>query len=100
MSTKTRDSPEKASPRGRYFVRTWICGVLPGRLTTLVPKGRQDCGAHEFYNHDDAIDLCYHCVGGERPHALAPLGREAQTMLERSARVGSAAAGRILADRR
>lgn len=99
MNATTRRSPGETS-RGRYRVRTWIRGVLPWRLPTLMPKGRHDCGAHEFYNHDDKIDLCYHCVVGERPHVAAPLGPEAQTMLERSATVGSAAAGRILADRR
>jgi len=38
----------------------------PGFMTGLFPKGRHDCGAHEWYNHDDVVDRCYHCLEGVR----------------------------------
>ncbi|GAA4986854.1 hypothetical protein [Kitasatospora paranensis] len=33
----------------------------------ILGKGTQDCGAHEWYNHDDRVARCYHCETGERP---------------------------------
>jgi hypothetical protein len=30
-------------------------------LARLVPKGRRDCGAHEWYRADEATWRCYHC---------------------------------------
>ena len=52
--------------RPRYRWRTWLRPHLPYALLWLAPQGRQDCGAHEPYNHDDAVDRCYHCEPGER----------------------------------
>ncbi len=52
---------------GRYRVRTWVRGNLPYALTALAPKGKQDCGNHQWYREDAATALCYHCEVGERP---------------------------------
>ncbi len=30
------------------------------------PKGRGDCGNHEWYKSTDAEDHCYHCAAGFR----------------------------------
>jgi hypothetical protein len=51
---------------GRYRWRTWLRPHLPYALLWLAPKGRKDCGDHEFYNADDVRDECYHCRAGER----------------------------------
>jgi hypothetical protein len=37
-------------------------------LARYVQKGRDDCGNHEWYNADHAVEHCYHCRG-ERPRA-------------------------------
>ncbi len=73
--------------------------MLPGPLSRLVPKGATDCGAHEFYNHDDVTDRCYHCSVGERVHEPTPLTPAAREMLKRADAAGSSAARRTLADR-
>src|SRR6266576_2873152 len=59
--------PGPARPsRGKYRVRTWLRGNLPEALSRFFPKGESDCGNHEWYNHDNLTDHCYHCtVGGE-----------------------------------
>ena len=31
-------------------------------------RSHKDCGAHEWFNHDDVEDHCYHCYAGRRPH--------------------------------
>lgn len=51
--------------RGRYRIRTWLRGRLPGPLAGLFPKGRGDCGGHEWYRADDSTWRCYHCEVGE-----------------------------------
>lgn len=55
--------------RGRYRWRTAIRKRLPWVLIDLgvASKGRRDCGAHEFYNHDRQTERCYHCEVGDRP---------------------------------
>lgn len=98
MATTTRRS-QTGRARGRFRTRTWLRGVLPGRLNWLVPKGATDCGAHEFYNHDDVTDRCYHCRVGERVHEATRLTASAREMLECAEAAGSAAAGRTLAER-
>ncbi len=49
---------------GRYRLRTWLRGRLPAALARLVPKGRRDCGAHEWYRADEETWRCYHCEPG------------------------------------
>jgi len=49
---------------GRYRLRTWLRGRLPVALARLVPKGRRDCGAHEWYRADNETWRCYHCQAG------------------------------------
>jgi hypothetical protein len=54
----------------RYRWRTALRSKLPWILVNrgVAAKGRKDCGEHEWYNHDDAEDHCYHCtVGVRRP---------------------------------
>ncbi len=46
---------------GRYRLRTWLRGRLPRSLAGLAPKGRRDCGAHEWYRADEQTWRCYHC---------------------------------------
>ena len=43
-------------------------GRLPWWLIDLgvARKGRRDCGDHEFYNGDGAVERCYHCDDGQR----------------------------------
>jgi hypothetical protein len=50
--------------RGRYRIRTWLRGRLPGPVTWLAPKGRGDCGHHEWYCSDERTWRCYHCEAG------------------------------------
>lgn len=49
------------SMTGRYRLRTWVRGRLPGVLVGVVPKGRHDCGAHQWYRADAGTWRCYHC---------------------------------------
>ncbi|HEX3392246.1 MAG TPA: hypothetical protein VHS55_06760 [Solirubrobacteraceae bacterium] len=46
---------------GRYRARAWLRRGLPGALASLVPKGRRDCGAHEWYRADEYTWRCYYC---------------------------------------
>lgn len=46
----------------RYRWRTRLRRMVPGPIAVLVPKGRRDCGHHDWYNQDDRVDRCYHCV--------------------------------------
>lgn len=50
--------------RGRYRLRTWLRGSLPAASESLLPKGRHDCGAHEWYRADEHTWRCYHCEPG------------------------------------
>ena len=49
------------SMHSRYRLRTWLRARLPAGLAILAPKGRHDCGAHEWYRADQTTWLCYHC---------------------------------------
>jgi len=54
----------------KYRMRTRLRTTLPFALIGLVPKGKKDCGAHEYYKSAEGLYLCYHCtvgVGHERP---------------------------------
>lgn len=61
-------SDEGASIRsmsnGRYRLRSWLRERSPGALARLLPKGRRDCGAHEWYRADERTWRCYHCAPG------------------------------------
>lgn len=62
--------------RARYRFRTWLRGSLPDALARLVPKGRHDCGAHEWYRADRDVWRCYHCEPGIA--RVSPWTREEQ----------------------
>lgn len=49
---------------GKYRIRTWLRGRLPGPLLWLAPKGNDDCGYHEWYRSEEAVWRCYHCEAG------------------------------------
>lgn len=61
---------------GGYRLRTWLRGRLPVALARLVPKGRRDCGAHEWYRANEGTWRCYHCEPGIS--AVSPWTREEQ----------------------
>ena len=46
----------------KYRWRTRLRVILPFWCMALVPKGRQDCGAHEWYRSDETRYRCYHCT--------------------------------------
>lgn len=52
-------------PMGKYRTRTWLRMHLPGVLSDLFPKGRSNCGDHEWYRVDEGTWRCAHCVVGE-----------------------------------
>jgi len=86
---------------GRYRIRTWLRGLAPRPVAAMIPKGRHDCGRHEWYRASEITDRCYHCVVGEREHVPMPLviGSPEWRMLSDSIERGSAEAARILASR-
>ncbi|GAA1791701.1 hypothetical protein GCM10009682_12090 [Luedemannella flava] len=43
-----------------------VCPASAACLT-VADKGKADCGDHEWYNHDDVVEHCYHCAVGSRP---------------------------------
>ena len=58
------------SDRGRYRWRTSLRRRLPRFLVYLgiAGKGTADCGDHDWYNVDNIVEHCYHCVIGRRPY--------------------------------
>jgi len=59
---------------GKYRARTRLRGALPGRLSDLFPKGKGDCGRHEWYRSDGSTWCCYHCeVGVSKCSPWGPL---------------------------
>jgi hypothetical protein len=50
----------------RYRWRTRLRTHLPFALLNLAPKGKKDCGAHEWYRSEEDLHLCYHCTAGHR----------------------------------
>lgn len=79
----------------RYRLRTWLRGKAPAPLIDLFRKGRKDCGHHEWYRATDALDRCYHCDVGERPHQaiVSPVDYDLREAADR----GSVAAAGALA---
>jgi len=82
----TSDAAYNDAMTGKYRIRTFLRGNLPGQLSDLFPKGRRDCGAHEWYRSSDALDRCYHCTVGERRHleALGPFDTAADVVVAAS----------------
>lgn len=60
---KDRDS---SSATGRYRWRTALRTRLPRWAVGLAPKGRKDCGDHDWYRSDPDTWRCYHCRAGVR----------------------------------
>lgn len=54
--------------RPRYRWRTRLRRHTPWVLLrlNLFAKGKQDCGAHEWYRADESLWHCYHCEVGAR----------------------------------
>jgi hypothetical protein len=63
-------------PRGRYRWRTELRKRLPYRppIYQLVPKGKRDCGDHEWYLEEDGVWRCYHCRVGRHIGSRHPEG--------------------------
>ncbi|GAA0655448.1 hypothetical protein GCM10010193_02280 [Kitasatospora atroaurantiaca] len=51
----------------KYRLRTRLRVLLPSWLGRAFPKGKGDCGAHEWYRYDESSYRCYHCAVGVRP---------------------------------
>jgi len=51
---------------GKYRWRTVLRTHLPGWALGLAPKGRADCGNHEWYRSEARSWRCYHCAEGLR----------------------------------
>jgi hypothetical protein len=45
---------------GKYRLRTAVRERLPEWLTGLAPKGKKDCGNHEWYLSEPGTWRCYH----------------------------------------
>jgi hypothetical protein len=78
--------------RGKYRYRTLLREHLPEFLAARVPKGREDCGAHEWYVSDESTWRCYHCRAGvthEVPWADAELAARRHAAGELLSRAGT-----------
>jgi hypothetical protein len=49
---------------GKYRLRTALRENLLEAVAERVPKGRHDCGNHEWYLAEAQTWRCYHCVVG------------------------------------
>ncbi|WP_155372571.1 hypothetical protein [Catellatospora vulcania] len=58
---------------GRFRRRTRLRTLLPWFLINLgaAAKPGRDCGDHEWYRFDTAVEHCYHCAVGQRPYDAA-----------------------------
>lgn len=92
MTSTTYHRPmATATRRPRYRLRTWLRGRLPMFAIGLAPKGKHDCGQHEWYREDELTDRCYHCEVGERPHEPMPLTPAAREALQYAGRAATRA---------
>jgi hypothetical protein len=84
--------------RPRYRWRTWMRGRVPWALVDLFPKGRHDCGQHEWHRDEKNTDRCYHCEVGVRPHQPlhVPIDEEFRIGVARDAERGSPTAIMLL----
>jgi hypothetical protein len=51
-------------PDAKYRLRTYLREHAPDQLSALIPKGRDNCGNHEWYAAEEQTWRCYHCVVG------------------------------------
>lgn len=49
------------SDMGKYRTRTWLRRHLPWTLAARIPKGKRDCGAHDWYWAGGDAWECYRC---------------------------------------
>jgi hypothetical protein len=49
---------------GKYRWRTRARQFLPFFLIGLAPKGKRDCGEHDWYRQSADTYRCYHCEVG------------------------------------
>lgn len=64
---------ETTMAQGKYRFRTRLRGSLPYWMLWVSPKGRRDCGAHEWYRAEGETWHCYHCeVGVSEGNPLSP----------------------------
>ncbi len=59
---------------GKYRWRTAARRRLPWALVGMFPKGRRDCGDHEWYRQDEEFLRCYHCQVGVKACPRQPHG--------------------------
>jgi len=67
-------------------------------LAMRMPLGTRDCGQHEWRHWDDDIDVCSHCLAGERPRQPidVPIDHELRMDLVRRAGEGDDLSARVL----
>lgn len=82
---------------GKYRVRTWLRGHVPGFAADRIPKGA-DCGNHEWYRQDETTDACYHCEVTRPSEARVPTPAELALLTSEIA-AGSDAAWSVLRKR-
>jgi hypothetical protein len=51
-------------PEGKYRYRTMLREHVPGLIAARIPKGKNDCGDHEWYLDEPRTWRCYHCEVG------------------------------------
>lgn len=50
----------------KYRWRTKLRSTLPAWCMRLLPKGRRDCGDHDWYKSTGNLYRCYHCQPGAK----------------------------------
>ena len=102
MGTIAKPHPSALDPvprrRPRYRWRSWLRTYLPMPLAIRLPLGKRDCGQHEWRRGEDGIDVCYHCLVGERPHQPidVPIDDDFRMGLLRWAETGDELAARMV----
>jgi len=103
-SMRSADTPHPSAlepvprHRPRYRWRSWLIAHLPMALATWVPIGKRDCGQHEWHRGEGDIDVCYHCLVGERPHQPidVPIDHDFRMSLVRWAETGDTFAAQMV----
>ena len=84
--------------KGKYRFRTWLRMHTPWVISERIPKGRHDCGNHEWYPATDGVWKCVHCEFGEtRKNPWTPLEQLSIKLAALSEIVGRAN-GSVLSD--